>query len=163
VCTADTLPSTLASSEADLAPEWRCFLRCGDTVLPPVTASIDLPPKTSPKTVNQLSARGNDVVGRLRYNGLLSVETTELPRRSSLEALINTQSSLASGNLSLDHSISFHRFQSAMEDFKPPKIDLSKYPFPLQAFIGGSFVDSAVDDRHTLQSSVNDATITQGR
>jgi aldehyde dehydrogenase (NAD+) len=49
-----------------------------------------------------------------------------------------------------------------MENFKPPKVDLSKYALPLKAFIGGSFVDSAVDDRHTLQSSVNDATITHG-
>ncbi|KAF9768878.1 hypothetical protein IL306_013772 [Fusarium sp. DS 682] len=47
-----------------------------------------------------------------------------------------------------------------MAAFKIPDIDISCFPFPLQSFIGGNFVDSTGDARHTLKSSVNDAVLT---
>ena len=46
--------------------------------------------------------------------------------------------------------------------FQPPNPDLSRFPFPTKAFIGGSFVDSTGSEKHKLKSAVNDAIITTG-
>ncbi|KAH8889091.1 aldehyde dehydrogenase [Thozetella sp. PMI_491] len=48
-----------------------------------------------------------------------------------------------------------------MSTFQVPEIDLSRFPIPVQPFIGGSFVDSTDSERHTLRSSVNDAIVTE--
>ncbi|VUC27841.1 unnamed protein product [Clonostachys rosea] len=45
--------------------------------------------------------------------------------------------------------------------FQAPQLDLTRYQFPLQAFIGGKFVDNTGNDKHTLVSSVNDDIITK--
>ncbi|KAF5702729.1 aldehyde dehydrogenase [Fusarium mundagurra] len=47
-----------------------------------------------------------------------------------------------------------------MSGFKVPKVDTSRFPFPIQSFIGGKFVDSPGNEKHTLKSSVNDAVLT---
>ncbi|KAM5352588.1 hypothetical protein ACJ41O_005310 [Fusarium nematophilum] len=47
-----------------------------------------------------------------------------------------------------------------MTSFKVPELDTSRFPFPVQSFIGGKFVDSTGDEKHTLVSSVNDAVLT---
>lgn len=45
---------------------------------------------------------------------------------------------------------------------QPPALNLTCYPFPLRAFVGGSFVDSSGNEKITLYSSVNDDIITNG-
>lgn len=49
-----------------------------------------------------------------------------------------------------------------MASFEVPEIPASRFPFPVQSFIGGKFVDSTGDEKHTLKSSVNDAVLTRG-
>lgn len=41
-------------------------------------------------------------------------------------------------------------------------MDLTRYPLPLRAFIGGKFVDSVGDDKKELRSSVDDRVVTDG-
>ncbi|KAF4470148.1 Aldehyde dehydrogenase [Fusarium albosuccineum] len=48
-----------------------------------------------------------------------------------------------------------------MSVFKVPEIDISRFPLPVRAFIGGEFVDSTGDEKHTLMSSVNDVVLTK--
>ncbi|GAB1218550.1 hypothetical protein ATERTT37_007809 [Aspergillus terreus] len=47
-----------------------------------------------------------------------------------------------------------------MAPFNAPELDTSRFPFPVQSFIGGKFVDSTGDEKHTLKSSVNDMILT---
>ncbi|KAL2687092.1 hypothetical protein Neosp_004643 [[Neocosmospora] mangrovei] len=47
-----------------------------------------------------------------------------------------------------------------MTSFQVPVFDTSRFPLPLRAFIGGEFVDSTGDEKHTLISSVNDQVLT---
>ncbi|KAI8672808.1 Aldedh domain-containing protein [Fusarium sp. Ph1] len=47
-----------------------------------------------------------------------------------------------------------------MTSFQVPVFDTSRFPLPVRAFIGGEFVDSTSDEKHTLISSVNDQVLT---
>ncbi|KAI1747965.1 aldehyde dehydrogenase [Xylaria castorea] len=47
------------------------------------------------------------------------------------------------------------------QSFLSPSLDLDRYPIPTQAFIGGKFVDSTSEGKHTLISAVNDAIVTK--
>ncbi|KAI8674033.1 Aldedh domain-containing protein [Fusarium keratoplasticum] len=47
-----------------------------------------------------------------------------------------------------------------MTSFQVPVFDTSHFPLPVRAFIGGEFVDSTGDEKHTLISSVNDQVLT---
>lgn len=45
--------------------------------------------------------------------------------------------------------------------FQTLALDMSRYPLPLQPFIGGSFTSSK-GGKQTLKSAVNDAVVTEG-
>lgn len=53
-------------------------------------------------------------------------------------------------------------YSSTMTSFQVPVFDTSRFPLPTRAFIGGEFVDSTGDEKHTLISSVNDQILTNG-
>lgn len=46
------------------------------------------------------------------------------------------------------------------KSFSVPTVVFDKFPIPVQAFIGGKYVDSTGNDRHILVSAVNDAVVT---
>ncbi|RSL43739.1 hypothetical protein CEP53_011558 [Fusarium sp. AF-6] len=48
-----------------------------------------------------------------------------------------------------------------MSSFQVPVFDTFLFPLPVRAFIGGEFVDSTSDEKHTLISSVNDQVLTK--
>ncbi|KAH7266176.1 aldehyde dehydrogenase domain-containing protein [Fusarium solani] len=49
-----------------------------------------------------------------------------------------------------------------MASFQVPVFDTSRFPLSVRAFIGGEFVDSTGDEKHSLISSVNDQVLTNG-
>lgn len=63
---------------------------------------------------------------------------------------------------SRNHQTKLKDYSSTMASFQVPVFHTSRFPLPVRAFIGGEFVDSTSDEKHTLISSVNDQVLTNG-